>query len=200
MSARRNPAVARDPTRVLFGIYHRSLLGLLLMRPEQSFHLREIGRLTGVPSGPAHRDLRKFESSGLLTAERVGNQVRYRANRAHPIFPELQGIIRKSFGMADVLREALVPLHVGIRCAFVFGSFARGEEGPTSDIDLMVIGDVKFDEVVAAIYPLHERLGREVNPLVLTAKEFRQRVKDRSFFARVLEGEKVMLMGTLDEP
>lgn len=194
------PKQVRDAARVLFGNYHRALLGLLLMRPDQSFHLREIERLTGVPSGPAHRELRKFEQAGLLTAEKVGNQVRYRANRANPIFTELQGIVRKTVGLADVLREALEPLSRDIRFAFVFGSVARGDEGAASDVDLMVVGDVQFDQVVGAIYPLHEKLGREINPMVLTADEFRDRVREKSFVARVLGGEKLMLLGALDEP
>lgn len=188
-----------EPTALLFGAYHRSLLGLLLMRPEQSFHLREVARLTAVPSGPAHRELKRMEQAGLVTTARAGNQVRYQANRASPIFPELQGILRKTVGLADILREALGPLATRIELAFVFGSVARGEEGPRSDIDLMVVGKVTFDEIVGALYPLHERLGREINPIVMNRAEFRKREREKSFVTRVMSGEKLMLMGSLDE-
>lgn len=188
-----------DPARVLFGADHRRLLGLLLMRPDQGFHVREIARLTGADAGNALRALRKLEQAGLLTATRSGNQVLYQANRQSPIFTELQGIVRKTVGLADVLREALAPLARRIERAFVFGSVARGEEGPRSDVDLMVVGDLKFDEVVAALYPHHERLGREINPVVLTPDEYQTRKGDKGFVARVLKDPRIALFGGDDE-
>lgn len=168
------------------------------MRPDQNFHLREVERLTGVPSGPAHRELKRMERAGLVSANRVGNQVRYQANRDSPIFPELQGIVRKTVGLADILREALLPFAPKIHAAFVFGSVAQGQEGPRSDIDLMVVGDATFDEVVSALYPLQERLGREINPITMSLTEFRNRARERSFVTRVIDGEKLMLVGSLE--
>jgi predicted nucleotidyltransferase len=189
-----------SPTSVLFGEDNRRLLGLLLMRPGQGFHLREIARLAGVDAGNAQRALKRLAQAGLVTGTRSGNQLRYEANRDSPIFPELQGLFRKTTGLADVLREALEPLARRIAFAFVFGSIARGEEGPASDIDLLVVGEVPFDEVVAALYPVHQQLGREVNPVVLTPAEFRLRVGEKSFVARVMAGEKLMILGSLGEP
>lgn len=189
----------QDPAKVLFGAAHRQLLGLLFMRPEESFHVREIARLTKVDAGNAHRALRRFEQAGLVTATRSGNQRRYRANRESPIFPELQGIARKTAGLADVLREALEPLAGRIAQAFVFGSIARGEAGPRSDVDLMVVGDVTFAEVVDAVYPLYERLGREVNPIVMSTSEFHSRGKDPGFVKRVTSGPRIALFGPTDD-
>ncbi len=187
-----------DPAKVLFGADHRRLLGLLFMRPDESFHVREIARLTGVDAGNAHRALRHFEGAGLVKAARSGNQHRYHANRESPIFVELQGIVVKTAGLADVLRDALAPIARGIEQAFVFGSIARGEAGPRSDVDLMVVGKVTFAEVVDAVYPLNERLAREINPIVMQAKEFRSRAKDAGFIARVLSGPRIMLFGAGD--
>ena len=165
------------------------------MRPDESFHVREIARLSGVDAGNAHRALRRLEQAGLVNASRSGNQRLYQAGRESPIFTELQGIMRKTAGLADVLRQALEPIAPGIETAFVFGSIARGEAGPRSDVDLMVVGDVSFTEVVEVVYPLHERLGREVNSVVMTAKEFRERAKDPGFIARVLNGPRITLLG-----
>lgn len=188
-----------DPAKLLFGADHRRLLGLLFMRPDESFHVREIARLAGVDAGNAHRVLRGFEQAGLVRATRSGNQRRYQANPQSPIFGELQGIVRKTFGLAGVLREALAPLAPRIQQAFVFGSVARGEAGARSDVDLMVVGDVTFGEVVETVYPLHERLGREVNPVVMTPKEFRARAKEPGFIGRVLSGERIVLFGAGDD-
>lgn len=194
-----NQARRQDPAKVLFGADHRRLLGLLYMRPDESFHVREIARLTGVDAGNAHRALRRFEQAGLVNASRSGNQRLYQASRESPIFAELQGIVLKTAGLADVLRDALEPLAPGIERAFVFGSIARGEAGPRSDVDLMVVGDATFTEVVEAVYPLHERLGREVNPVVMTLKEFRLRAKDPGFIARVMDGPRIRLFGETDD-
>lgn len=185
----------RDPAKLLFGADHRRLLGLLFMRPEESFHVREIARLTGADAGNAHRALRSLEQAGLVRASRSGNQRRYQANRGSPIFLELQGIVRKTSGLADILRDALAPFAARIDQAFIFGSVARGDHGPRSDVDLMIIGNVTFSEMVGAVYPLHERLGREVNPIVLAADEFRSRTDDPGFVARVMEGPRIMLLG-----
>jgi predicted nucleotidyltransferase len=188
-------APRRDPAEVLFAAVPLRLLVPLLMRPEESFHVREIARLSGVDAGNAQRALKRMEHAGLVKAARSGNQLRYRANADNPIFPELQGIVRKTVGLADVLREALAPLAARIDEAFVFGSVARGVPGPRSDVDLMVVGETPFEDVVGAVWPLHERLGREVNAIVMTPDEFRERKRDAGFIQRVLSGPRVMLFG-----
>lgn len=63
----------------------------------------------------------------------------------------------------------------------------------------MVVGDATFSDVVGAIYPLHEHLGREVNPVVMTAKEFRVRAEDPGFIARVMDGPRIILFGETDD-
>lgn len=198
MNASAQRASPTTPAALLFAAYHLRLLAVLLMRPDQSFHLRELERLAGVNAGTAHRELKRMETAGLVHSRRVGNQVHYQAQRDCPIFGELQSILRKSTGMADVLREALAPLAEQIESAFVFGSVAKGEEGPGSDIDVLVVGDVSFADVVNAFYPCHERLGREVNPLVMRRTEFDRRRQDEGFVARVLQGPILPLIGAID--
>lgn len=192
--------MAANPVDFLFGTYRRQVLGLLLLRPQEGLHVREIARLTGVPAGSLHRELRALTDAGLLTREPAGNQVRYRANRANPIFAELAEIFRKTTGLVDVLREALARLGKRIEAAFVFGSMAQGSEKATSDVDLLVIGKASFEQVVGTVLPLRERLGREVNPVVMTRKDFdaQRRRKDR-FLMRVLGEPKLFVIGSADE-
>ena len=73
----------------LFSDYRRRILALLLLRPDEHFHVREISRLTGVPAGSMHRELKLVTNAGLLLRHLAGNQVRYQANRDCPIFQEL---------------------------------------------------------------------------------------------------------------
>lgn len=189
-----------NPVELLFTAYRRQVLGLLLLRPNDSLHVREIARLTGVPAGSLHRELRILTEAGFLLREPVGNQVHYRANRTAPLYPELAEIFRKTTGLVDLLRDALTPLATKIRIAFVFGSVAQGKERSSSDVDVFVIGRVSFAAVVGVLSPLRERLGREVNPVVMTAVEFTNLSagKDR-FVARVLKEPRLFVIGTSDD-
>jgi predicted nucleotidyltransferase len=69
-------------------------------------------------------------------------------------------------GIRDVLNEGLAPLFERIRLAFVYGSMPRGDEDASSDVDLMVIGEVSFADVVSALSDSESKLGREINPTV----------------------------------
>lgn len=185
---------------LLFGTYRRRILGLLLLHPEQSFYVREIMRVAGVPSGSLHRELTALTAAGLLTRSASGNQVRYQADRSCPLFEELAGIFRKTTGLADVLREALEPLGKGVRTAFVFGSVAQGKERGTSDVDVMVLGSARFERVVEALMPVRERLKREINPVVMAPEEYRAKLKARDrFVSRVAREPKLFIKGDAGE-
>jgi len=187
------------PVELLFNAYRRQILALLLLRDEE-FHVREIARLTGVPAGSLHRELKTLSEAGLLVRERAGNLVRYHANKSNLIYPELAEIFRKTVGLADVIRDTLAPLSKKIVLAFVFGSVAQGKESATSDIDIMVLGNLPFASVVGALAPLRTRLGREVNPVVMSKAGFRSkyRGKDR-FVMRVAREPKIFLVGSADD-
>ena len=179
--------------------YRRKVLGLLLMRPEQQIHLRELAREIGAAPGTLKKELDALCEAGLLRAERVGNQVRFCANTAHPVFPELQALIRKTIGLVDALRLSLAPLAGRIDAAFVFGSMASGTESAGSDIDLMVVGDAGFAEVVDATYEAQATLGREINPKVMSASEWQAKKAERNAFLQdVLNKPRIMLIGDAD--
>jgi predicted nucleotidyltransferase len=130
----------------------------------------------------------------------VGNQVRYRADPHCIVFEELASMLRKTVGMADILRTALAPLSPKIDKAFIFGSVAQGKEGPFSDIDLMIVGDVAFDDVVTAIQKPQERLGRPINPAILRPADFRTKLDaGDGFVARVMSEPRIVLLGQADE-
>jgi hypothetical protein len=147
--------VPKDPAETLFSTYCRCILALLL-RPGQSFYVREPARLAEVSPGSLHRELKRLAETGLSLREPVGNQVRYRANRDCPVFQELAGFFRKTAGLADVLREALAPLAAEIDLAFIFGSVAQGKDRVTSDVNVFVVAAVSFARVVQVFAQTHE--------------------------------------------
>ncbi len=198
----RSKAIPQAPqlVAVLFGAYRRQILALLLLCPDDSFYVREIGRLTGVPAGSLHRELKLLCDAGLLLRSVAGNQVRYQLDRACPIQEELAGIFRKTVGLADVLREALAPLADKIRLALIFGSVARGKERTTSDVDVLVVGSVSFAAVVEVLSRAGARLRREVNPVVMAVADFKAKLaKGDRFAARVAREPKIILLGDAGE-
>ncbi len=152
-------AAGQALANLLFGAYRYRVLSLLFLRPGDRFHVRMISRLTGVPAGSLHRELRQLAEAGLLVAERIGNQVLYCANEASPVFHELASMLDKTAGtpptlhehaaeytveptghLPDIDLEALAEVcrRYGIRRMSLFGSAARGEMRPDSDVDLLV--------------------------------------------------------------
>jgi predicted nucleotidyltransferase len=184
----------------LMGQTRSAVLSTLLLHPESSLHVHELARRTGASAGSLHRELRALAELGVLLRQEVGRQVHYRANPASPVFAELAGLLRKTVGLADVLRDALVPLGKKVALAFVFGSVAGGSERPGSDVDLMVLGSASFADLARALAPAHEVLGREVNPTLMAPREFARRLAARDGFARsVVQGPRVWLVGDEDD-
>jgi predicted nucleotidyltransferase len=185
---------------LLFGAYRRDVLGLLLLHPGESYHVRAIARMTGRPANTLYRELAMLAEAGLLVRRAQGNQVHYQANPDSPIYEELRGILKKTTGIADVLRKALARLAGKIKLAFVYGSIASGKEGARSDVDVMLVGDVKFADAIHALGPAEKALRREINPHVYGVREFRAKLAGKEpFFLRVFEGPKIPLIGKLHD-
>lgn len=180
----------------MFSPYRRQVLARLLLRPDEQFHVRELARMTGISAGSLHRELKAMSESGLLLREKIGQQVFYRADKQCTIYAELAAIFRKTLGLASLLHNALSAIAGKIQVAFVFGSMASGDQKVGSDIDVCVLGDVSMLEVVKALSSVQETLGRDLNPVVMTAKKFAdQAVKEDRFVARVLDEPKVFVTG-----
>ena len=94
-----------------------------------------------------------------------------------------------------MLLAALAPVADRLALAFVFGSVARGEERAGSDIDVLLVGEVAFREVVEALYPAQTILSREVNPKVFGVNEFAAKMRSEPFLRDVLSRPKIFLIG-----
>jgi predicted nucleotidyltransferase len=184
----------------LFPRVRKNVLSLLLADPERRWHLRDVVRKTACAIGTVRRELKGLVACGLVLETRDGNRTYYQANRACAVFPELVGVVRKTSGLADVLRGALETLEGQIRVAFVYGSLARQEGRAGSDVDLVLIGRAGFREVVSALTSAQETLGREINPTVYSPQEFRKKLSSGHHFVRTVMGsQKIFLIGDADE-
>lgn len=185
-----------DLGATLFGRTRRALLALLFGHADEAFYLRQIVRALGIGHGTVQRELQQLSSAGIVSRSVRGRQVYFQANPDCPIFRGLKDIVTKTAGVADIIRAALVPLADHISLAFVYGSVARGTERRGSDLDLLVLGEVEFGEVVGALRPAQDTLGREINPTVYPQEEFRAKLKaGHHFLSSVVSGEKIFIMG-----
>jgi predicted nucleotidyltransferase len=184
----------------LFTPVQQRVLGLLFGQPDRRFQSAEFIRLAASGTGATHRLLTRLVGAGLITVDRVGNQKYYQANRASPVFGELHGLIVKTSGLLIPLRTALAGLSDRVRAAFVYGSVAKGADRSSSDIDLMVIGDtVEYADVYSALQPVEAQLGRTVNPNVMTAGEWRRKVRQPGFALRVADQPRLFVIGSDDD-
>jgi uncharacterized protein len=184
----------------LFGKTRRRVLAFLFNRAERTFYTREIARATKTALGAVHRELTRLARAGIVNRSIRGSQVHYQANAGCPIYVDLCALMIKSVGVADVVRAGLTKLAPRIDFAFLYGSLARGQATPASDVDVLVVGKVYFTEVVAVLAPLQERLGREVNPSVYPTEEFRRKLRaGHHFLTAVLCEPKVLLVGDQHE-
>jgi len=183
--------------RSLFGHTRSALLALLYGHADQSFYVRQLVRAVGAGHGALQRELKYLTEMGLVLRRTQGNQVLYQANSQSPIFSEIKGLITKTVGIHDVIRSALASLGPEIQIAFVYGSVARQKERANSDVDLMILGDASFSEVVSALGPAQKALGREINPTVFPASEFRSKLAARNHFLRsVMKEKRLFVLGT----
>ncbi|MBC3364323.1 nucleotidyltransferase domain-containing protein [Pseudomonas sp. SWRI154] len=181
----------------LFTATQRRVLGLLFGKPDQSFYTNEIARWAQIGKGSLMRELERLQRSGVLTMTRLGNQTHYQANPRCPIYAELLGIVRKTIGIAEPLRQALEPFSGQLRWAFVYGSVAKGQANTSSDIDLMLIGEgLHYSEVMERLLPLEEQLGRPLNPTLYTPQDWVAKfAAGNSFVVRVAQQDKINLLG-----
>lgn len=189
-------STSRSLADALFSGTKQRVLGILYGQPARSFYANEVINLAASGSGAVQRELATLAGSGLITVKSVGNQKHYQANPESPIFAELCSIIQKTSGLAEPIRQALVPLSSRITAAFVYGSVAKKTDTANSDIDLMLISDeIDYGELFSVLEEVSVKLGRPINPTILTREEFGKRLANReSFLTRVMEQPKIWII------
>jgi predicted nucleotidyltransferase len=185
----------------LFSRTRQNVLGLLYAHPDSSFYTNEILRRTGMGVATIKRELDRMVEAGILTLTKVGNQHHYQANLKCPVYEELSSIVRKTFGVADVIRAALVPIQKQIDFAFIYGSLAKGTEISQSDIDVMIVTDtLAYVDVMSLLGEAEESLGRVVNPSIYNLEQIRNRlITKNAFISRVMEQPKLWIKGEDDD-
>jgi len=175
------------------------ILKLFLFNAPDSYYQSQISSLTRQPIRAVQRELERLTNIGLIAKSVQGNRFYYKVNTRCPIFGELKSIFFKTMGLAKVLKVHLTEKE-DIKIAFIYGSYAKGDENLMSDIDLMVIGNISSRRLSSVLAETKKELGREINFVMFTKREFRQKVKSRDHFIdSVLNDKKIFLVGNRDE-
>lgn len=165
------------------------VLGATLLQPERSFTLQELLRLADSGRGSAQKQVDRLVEAGVLREDaRRGRQRSIRANTEFALYPELLSIARKSFAVAEPLKEALEPFSGHITTAFVFGSVAKGTDSGHSDVDLIVVGNAPLLELSEALHKVGQSLLRPVNFSLYEPAEWAALVQTDPIMAQIAQG------------
>jgi predicted nucleotidyltransferase len=196
---RNNIRIMRKNTPLLDSLLpsvRQGVLAATLTQPEKWWYLSELAQFLHTRPSSLQRELRSLEQSGILQQRKDGRRTYFKAETRSPIFRELRSIFEKTLGLVPTLGQALRPFENKITCAFVYGSVARGEERATSDVDLMVIGNVGLAQLSPVLRKAEKRLGREVNVTNYSLDEFQKKVAEGDhFLATVLKGDLQFVKG-----
>lgn len=170
------------------------ILRLFFSAPEKSYYLRQMERMINVSVGTLRREILVLKEKGIFKSEHRGNLLYFFLNKEYPLYKELKNIIFKTIGAEGALKKELSKIS-GIKEAYIYGSFARGEEKSLSDIDILIIGSINENEFIDLISKLEQKLDREINYTLMTEKEFRKKLKEKnSFLENILKQKKIKLL------
>ncbi|MFO7914981.1 MAG: nucleotidyltransferase domain-containing protein [Candidatus Krumholzibacteriales bacterium] len=176
------------------------ILKLLIFNPENRYYIRQISRITGQSLRAVQRELENLRETGLVGKESDGNRIYYSIDKDCPIYEDLKNIFFKVEGIGNYLREYLEDNTDAIEFAFIYGSYARGEERLSSDIDLMVIGEITSRKLSSVLSDARDELNREINYIVFSVEELKARIRDKEHFVTsVISDDKIFIVGDESE-
>lgn len=166
---------------------------------DDELHMREIERRSGFTTGTVQQGLKKLHRLELIKKRRDGNRLYYQANKEHPLYSDIRNIVLKTIGLVDIIQDKLKETR-DIKIAFVFGSIARHDEKAQSDVDVMIIGKIGLRKVTTLLSGISEKIGREVNPHVMTVDEYRRRASQgEHFVSTILREPRIFIVGNENE-
>jgi predicted nucleotidyltransferase len=192
-----------DSTTYVVYIYHmldlhskarQRLLAFYFTNPTARHHLRDLAERIGVDPSNLSKELRRLEQDGLFKSEVNGRQKYFSLNRKYPLYSEVRRIVEKTIGAVPLLSQSIKKVK-GVQEAYLYGSFARDQQDAASDIDVLLIGSPKTNDLAHEIEMLERQLGREINYTTLTREEFEsRRARKDAFLENVWHNKRVPLV------
>lgn len=146
------------------------ILMRLFLNPDQEAYLRELSNEFTISPSQVSGELQQLSDAGLLKSNKTGRQINYRANTEHPLFPELQSMVKKSLGMDKILESILERLG-NLKQAYLIDDYAQGKD--TGLIDLLLIGNIDRENLEDLVRKTEKYIGRKIRTLVINETEFK---------------------------
>ena len=174
------------------------ILAVLINNPDKEYYLSELGQILGKAPGVFQRGINSLEEQKIIVSHKRGNQRLFNINTEHPFFNETKGIVQKTYGVEGLLKDVVKKIK-GISIALIYGSYAKGKMRPDSDIDILIVGSRKADDIfLDKIAKLEKKLQREINYKIYTDKEFLEKRKSvHPFVKEILSDKYILLKGEL---
>ncbi len=171
------------------------VLKLFMLNPKNRYYPRQIESILKIPYTAVRRQLDNFEKAGLLKVDAEANRKYYSVNSRFTLLNELKSIILKTVGIGDKIKGKLIR-EKEIEIAFIYGSYAKNNENISSDIDVFIIGEIKAKRLQNIIACLQEEIGREINQVVYSKKEFIEKLNKKNHFINsVINSPKIFIKG-----
>jgi len=175
------------------------ILSYFFMHPGEGYYIRQLEKILDKPVSNIQKELAKLEKINLLSSSIEGNQKRYIIKKDFPLYDELRNIFIKTTGLSDIIKDELLK-EKEIELAFIYGSFASGDEISQSDVDLMIVGNISDLSINKSIKKIEEKIGRVVNYSIYSRKEIEDRINNNdNFIKTVLEGQIIIIIGNSDD-
>ncbi len=175
-----------------------ALLVKFALSGKDEYYTRELERELKISIGNIRRELINLEKNGILKSRKIGNMKFYSLDKKSPIYHSLRDIIIKTVGIPELLKIPILK-NKNIICAFIYGSYAKGNFDNLSDIDLFIVTDknnVIFDKINFELDKLEQRFGREINIDIMFLTEFNTKIKEKnSYLNDIITGQKIFIKG-----
>ena len=145
------------------------LLVKLFLNPDISCYLRELAGEFGVSPNAVKEELDSLTEAGYLEKKKQGRSLFFRANTAHPIFPELHSIVKKSLGIDKVVEDVRRDLG-DVKFVYILDDYALGKDSGL--IDLLIVGEVKAERLQEYVRIMEGKIQRKLRIMVLSQEEF----------------------------
>jgi len=154
------------------------LLLKFFLNSKNTGYLRSLEPEFGESTNSIRLELNRFEKAGLLHSAFQNKKKIFRTNTDHPLFPELQNLLRKHVGLDEIIERVIKQLGK-LEKVYLLGELAKGNDSDT--IDLWFVGDeLDEDYLVQLIQKAQHFIKRKLYYKVVSSKEIENSIDGKN--------------------
>ncbi len=170
-----------------------TVLERFLIFPDGRIHINKLAKELGIGMQTAHRFCTMYCKDGLFLKEEIGNVHQYRLNKDDARVRALLHFIGP-YLVSDFI-PAFLANNNGVLSISIYGSFASGEHGDGSDLDILII---KADEAKTDSSPMGQismKLGRDANVTSISLARWRSMERRNDAFFMSVKKNHIVIWG-----